>query len=257
MISVLIMTYNEELNIAKCIESLNVYRDLFNDVIIVDSYSDDATISILNGYDVSIYQNKWLGYSAQLNWSLQHCDFKNNWLLRVDADEEIFSLNRILLMRALESTDSSLGYIINIHRAFLGQRLKFGGTKIKLIRLVRLGGVQVSNAMMDEKFICEKELFLKSLELIDIPRISIDGWIKKHLKYAHLEIQQIGLSSDLAKKRFYYSLPLFWRCLMYFLIRYILFLGFLDGKKGFLWHFYQAFWYRVLVDTKIQESKVE
>ena len=51
------------------------------------------------------------------------------------------------------------------------------------------------------------------------------------------------------------KLPLFLRCFIYFLYRYVFRLGFLDGKEGFLWHFLQGFWYRVLVDAKIFEIK--
>ncbi|MEC3879332.1 hypothetical protein U9S71_06790, partial [Parapedobacter sp. 10938] len=58
-----------------------------------------------------------------------------------------------------------------------------------------------------------------------------------------------------AKKLRYARMPLFWRSFIYFLYRYILKLGFTEGKEGFLWHFLQGWWYRTLVDAKIYEVK--
>ena len=58
-----------------------------------------------------------------------------------------------------------------------------------------------------------------------------------------------------ARKLKYIRLPLFWRCFAFFIYRYFIRLGFLDGKEGFLWHFLQGWWYRTLADAKVYELK--
>ena len=102
----------------------------------------------------------------------------------------------------------------------------------------------------------------------------ITFWINKHNKYASREMvdllnckysflgkdERIMQMNDpqakrkrIIKERIYSRLPVGFRAFLYFIYRYIFLLGFLDGKKGFLWHFMQGFWYRLLVDTKIME----
>jgi hypothetical protein len=60
-----------------------------------------------------------------------------------------------------------------------------------------------------------------------------------------------------AKKMRYAKMPLFWRAFAYFVLRYVVRGGFLEGKEGFLWHFLQGWWYRTLVDAKVWEIKRE
>ena len=110
--------------------------------------------------------------------------------------------------------------------------------------------------------------------LVDENLKGITFWTKKHNKYAsrealdllnlkyHLEEVDTGLEqashSQARRKRWikknvYSKIPLGVRAGMYFIYRYFLLLGFLDGARGFLWHFLQGFWYRLLVDVKIME----
>ncbi|MBL0024745.1 MAG: hypothetical protein IPO98_06865 [Saprospiraceae bacterium] len=110
-------------------------------------------------------------------------------------------------------------------------------------------------------------------DFIDDNLNNMNWWIEKHNGYSLREAvefliykynftteikTELNNSSQEGKKRklknnYYNRLPLFLRPFIYFFYRYILKLGFLDGKRGFIWHILQGFWYRFLVDTKIYQ----
>ena len=85
-ISVVVLTYNEEIHIRRCIE--NVYP-FVKEIFIIDSFSTDKTLQIAGEYEkVSILQNKWENnYARQFNWGLEHAPIQTKWVIRLDADE--------------------------------------------------------------------------------------------------------------------------------------------------------------------------
>ena len=120
--------------------------------------------------------------------------------------------------------------------------------------------------VMDEHIIINGKCKILDGELIDDNKNSLSWWIAKHNKYSSLEALEMfskhneknktKLSGNTAKRRklktFYNKMPLQFRALSYFIYRYFFRLGFLDGFNGFLFHFYQGLWYRLLVDSKFQ-----
>ncbi len=83
LLSVIITTYNEEVNVGDCIESA-LWAD---EILVVDSYSTDRTVEIAKGYPVTVLQREYFGSAAQKNWSLDRV--RNDWVLIVDADERV------------------------------------------------------------------------------------------------------------------------------------------------------------------------
>ena len=83
-LSVVILTYNEELNIDACLSKIKTLTD---NVFIIDSYSSDRTLEICKTHNCKIYQNKFINHANQLNWALDNIDFTTEWILRIDADE--------------------------------------------------------------------------------------------------------------------------------------------------------------------------
>lgn len=85
-LSVIILTYNEELHIWRCLENM---APIAKDIFIIDSYSIYATLDIVREYaQVHILQNKWENnYAKQFNWGLEHANISTRWVLRLDADE--------------------------------------------------------------------------------------------------------------------------------------------------------------------------
>ncbi len=82
-LSVIITTFNEEVNVGACIESA-LWAD---EILVVDSFSTDKTVEIAKGYPVSVKQREYFGSAAQKNWSLDRVE--NDWVLIVDADERV------------------------------------------------------------------------------------------------------------------------------------------------------------------------
>ena len=83
-ITAIILTYNEEKHIERCISSI---RNFVKRIVVIDSFSNDSTLNILKKYDVEILQNKFINQSKQLNWGLENSNIKTEWMLRLDADE--------------------------------------------------------------------------------------------------------------------------------------------------------------------------
>ena len=83
-ISAVIITFNEEKNIGRCLDSI---KDLVDDIVVVDSFSSDATESICEKHNVNFIQRKWEGYSATKNFANQQAKF--SWVLSLDADEAL------------------------------------------------------------------------------------------------------------------------------------------------------------------------
>ena len=85
-LTVIILTYNEELHIRRCLENV---APIAKDIFIIDSYSTDRTLEIAREFEnVQVLQNKWTNnYAKQFNWGLANANISTKWILRLDADE--------------------------------------------------------------------------------------------------------------------------------------------------------------------------
>lgn len=149
--------------------------------------------------------------------------------------------------------------------------------KVKLLRLFQYGKAQSEVRLMDEhiQLLDGKSIDFEN-EFVDDNLNNLSWWSQKHIGYAIREAadlfdiefnltgvadrnEMINISEQAKAKRIkkykYAKQPLFWRSFGYFCYRYFWRLGFMEGKEGFLWHFFQGWWYRTLVDTKILEIK--
>lgn len=273
-ITVIILTYNEELHIERCIKSI---RNVASDVVVIDSYSTDSTTEIASKLGARVFCNVWKNHSTQFNWGLDNADIKTNWIFRIDADEVLEGDGQELLQ--LDNLDEDITGI-NIQRKyyFMGKWIKHGAMyPSSHLRIWRHPFGRVEDRWMDERTILYKGRTINlDLKIIDDNLNPLDWWIDKHNRYATREmvdtlnlkykfIEKQSSTKNLsgkeivfkriAKEKIYSSLPLFIRPLPLFLYRYIIRLGFVDGAQGFLFHFLQTFWYRMLVDAKIFEAK--
>ncbi|MDD4969968.1 MAG: glycosyltransferase family 2 protein [Paludibacter sp.] len=274
-LSAIILTYNEEIHIARCINSL---KGIVDDIFVIDSFSTDSTIEIAKKMGVKVFQNKFVNQAIQFNWALENCDIKADWILRIDADEYIDNKNNIDLRQTLSYLPSEVtGLIISRKIVFMGKPLLHGGWYPKWnLRIFRNGKGKCENRWMDEHIILnEGHAQQLQLDFVDDNLNDLTWWTTKHNNYASREAADYFLShdnpeqeksvepkffgNDAERKRWlklrYLNFPLFIRPLFNFIFRYIFKLGFLDGKQGFIWHFLQGFWYRYLVDAKIYELK--
>ncbi len=262
-ISVLILTYNEELHLQRCLENIKLFSD---NIYIVDCFSTDRTLSIAKSYNAEIIQHQWPGnHAEQLNWALENIDFRYEWILRIDADEYLTSELINELNIRLNSIPSVVnGIIFKRRHVFMGRWIKRGTYPARIMRMIRKGKAESENKLMDEHFRLKEGISLEfDYDFVDHNLNSLGWWIVKHNDYAlrqaidMLKSENVNKSNNLIlnKKDKYATLPLFFRAFIYFIYRYIFKGGFLEGKEGFLWHFFQGWWYRTLVDARIYEIK--
>lgn len=273
MLSVIILTKNEQGHIARAIESV---RSIAQRIYVVDSGSNDDTIAIAKSYDAIILSNPWRNYATQFNWAIAQLPDDSDWVLRLDADEYVTDeLNAEIHQKLNQLPVETKGIIIGRRMTFLRRTIRYGGIfPTQVIRFFRYGYGQCENRWMDEHLLIDGEVEQFSGEIIDDNMNTLTWWTEKHNQYANREAIDMlnqkhhfmGQSNDLEqtkagqagrkrwiKNNIYTKIPMGLRPLIYFLYRYIIRLGFLDGKEGFAFHFLQGFWYRYLVDVKIFE----
>jgi glycosyltransferase involved in cell wall biosynthesis len=277
-VSVIILTYNEQQHIKRCIESL---LPLTQKIYVVDSNSTDTTVSICESLGAKVYQRPWKNYADQFQWGLDNADIDTEWVMRMDADEYIEYDLRIELPVALVGADDNIsGFYIRRKYFFLGKWIKKGAVyPLNLLRVWRAGKGRIENRWMDEHIVLDSSARTTQLNghIVDDNLNNTRWWTDKHNKYADREMIDIldkkyllfqtddALKGDdeqsqaklkrIVKEGVYNRLPIFVRPMLYFLYRYFIRLGFLDGVQGFAFHFFQGYWYRSLVDLRVYEAE--
>ncbi len=281
-LTVIILTKNEEKNIEKCIKSFNGIVKRF---VIVDSFSEDCTQQIckklkkdLNQLEIQLdfYQNPFIDHATQLNWAIENTNINTTWTMRIDADEELLPKLASEISEKLNTLSSNInGIILRRRLIFMGRFIKHGGRYPEyLLRIWRTGYGRCEQKIMDEHILISsgKTIIFKN-DLQDNNQKDLNWWIHKHNWYSNREVldHQLTLKKEiesdienssiqarkkrLIKNKGYYHFPKFFRAHLYFLYRYYIKLGFLDGKEGKIFHFLQAYWYRFLVDAKLLECE--
>lgn len=273
-LSVVILTFNEEKHIKRCIESL---QSFVQDVFIVDSFSNDNTVELAKSLGAKVYQNTWSNnYAAQFNWGLSNCPIQTQWVMRMDADEYVTPELAEEIKRNLSSLNDNISGIYVKRRVFfMNTWIKHGAYyPVWLLRIWKHHKGFCEQRWMDEHIkLTDGEVTQFQYDIVDHNLHGLTAWTDKHNHYATREaidllnniyqfikyddIQPAFFGTQAQRKRWlklqYSLLPLFLRPFIYFIYRYFIRLGFLDGKSGLVWHFLQGFWYRFLVDAKINE----
>lgn len=270
-LSVIILTYNEELHIGRCIQNI---RHIAKEIFVVDSFSTDNTVSIAESLGAKVYQNAWENnHAKQFNWGLTNLPVTTKWVLRLDADEYLTAELIEELKRKLPCLDKNItGIILKRKQFFLSAWVH----PLKLLRIFQYRKGLCEQRWMDEHIqLSEGQTLEMKHWFLDHNQNTIGWWIQKHNGYSIREAvdlldTELNLSSSSNnlpgyigeeaagkrnKKLKYAKSPLFLRSFAYFVYRYIFKLGFTRGKGQFLWDFFQGWWYRTLVDAKIFEIK--
>ena len=276
-LSVIILTYNEELHIARCLDNVS---PIAKEIFIIDSYSTDRTLDIAAQYPkVKVLPNKWENnYAKQFNWGLEHADIKTEWILRLDADEYLLPELVAELYEKMPALPVDVnGIIFNRRHIFMGQWMKRGIYPVKLLRVFRKGKGKCEQRLMDEHIqLFDGRSVEFEYDFCDHNLNDLSWFCHKHVNYAIREaVDLLDIELDLTgaaeadgnkniswqaqnkrmKKHKYAKQPLFWRPFAYFVYRYFVKGACLDGKVGFIWTFLQGWWYRTLVDAKVYEIK--
>jgi len=281
LLAVLILSANEEKNIIKCLASI---VPLDAKVYIVDSFSRDQTVKIAESMGAKVIQRAWTTYADQFNWGLDNCGIETDWVMRMDADEEVTPELAGAIRCFLSNPPAEVsGAYIRRRVYFMGRWIRHGGYyPTWLLRIFRKGLGRCESLFMDEHIVLsEGHAVSLHADIIDKNNKDLTFWTDKHNKYASREVLDIlnkkgkiaGAERDTtikasisghqdssrrwAKDNLYLHAPLFLRAVLYFIYRYFVRLGFLDGTPGIIFHFLQAFWYRFLVDAKLYEYKLQ
>lgn len=271
-LSVLILTHNEDKNIDKCIRSV---LPLTPHIFIVDSGSDDRTLEICARHGVTVAHHPWKNYASQFNWGLDNFDFPGEWIMRLDADEELTPGLVSSLSDFLRDPPGGVsGVWVRRRVHFMGRWIRHGGYyPVWLLRIFRKGVGRCEERWMDEHIVLDTGGTVRmEQDVIDDNAKDLTFWTDKHNRYADRELMDIlaqddgdGLRPALGqgqaqsqrwlKMNVYGQAPILLRALLYFFYRYFIRLGFLDGREGLIFHFLQGFWYRFLVDAKLYEYR--
>jgi Glycosyltransferases involved in cell wall biogenesis len=274
-ITLIITTRNEALNIEKCLRSAHGFID---QIFVIDSESEDATVEIAMRYadvvNLPYEHGKIIPWIYQ--WGLDHLPIRNEWVMILEADQELTpELRRELQGRFDSAAMNDNGYYIRRRQIFRGKPLRFGGYGSKyMLKLFRRTAGELDPEETDTRVYVKGQVDKLKQSIIEhnLKEDDILFYLQKHLRYAdvfareELQRRQEGFNWKTPPKLFgtpdqrvlwlkqlYFRLPLYVRPFIYFFYRYIILLGILDGKQGGAFHFLQAFWFRLVWDMRLEE----
>lgn len=270
-LTIIILAHNEAIHIGRAVASA---KRLTDTVWVVDSDSTDNTATLATKAGAHVVNSDARSFSEKLNWAITHVPLETPWVMRLDADELVSDSMAARLAHALSAMPSEIcGVYVRRQLWFMGQWMRHGGMyPTWSMRIWRKGCAVCESRDLDEHMLLTRGTarWVK-LDVIDSPLIDLSTWIDKHNSYSTREVaaaRKAATSEQLINPRFFgssvertrwiklnvfYRLPGMLRASLYFLYRYVLRGGFLDGRKGLIFHVLHGFWYRFLVDAKLFE----
>ncbi|MCA0230611.1 MAG: glycosyltransferase family 2 protein [Bacteroidetes bacterium] len=271
MISVLIITKNEAINISKCIDSV-LWSD---DIHVFDSYSDDNTVEIAIKKGAKVTQEYFVGYASQRNNALKNLNFKYEWVLILDADERIPNENGPKLIKLVnEVEDGFYGFRLRRKDFFRNKWLKYSQISPYYIRLIKKGKAQyhreINEVLEVNGGVVETDLYFDHFPFSK----GISHWIHKHNTYSTMEaerfilekhnrvsfsLKQALFSNDFNIRRYhqkgwYYKLPA--RPILKFIYMFFWRKAFLDGFAGIHYTILQCIYeYFIVIKSREFEKK--
>jgi len=214
-ISAVIITHNEEDNISKCLSSLIG----FDEIIVVDSGSEDNTIEIAKTYGAKVIHQEWLGFGPQKKFAVSEA--KHNWIFSIDADEYLSDESKYSIFKA-DLTNTKTAYSINRRSFFLGKEVKYSGWNPDwVIRLFNRNEANFTDDLVHERVTGFSNLHELDGLMFHNTYVSLEDVKNKTKKYGLL-----GQKSRKKKKNRYLSST--WAFLRTFIVK----LGILDGLSG-------------------------
>jgi glycosyltransferase involved in cell wall biosynthesis len=262
-VSVVVLTCDEEPNIRRCLASVAWARQ----VVVVDSGSADHTVPVAHSLGADVVEQSWLGFSQQREFALRLPVLRHDWVYFVDADEWVSPQLASEIAGQLQ-TPSCAGFS---HRL----RLVFQGTWIRhcgwykgswVVRLVDRRYTKYDGSLLGERACVDGPVHRLRNDIVDEDQKGLSIWLHKHVSYAQLEAQRRGQAATLPhqlrtlrsrdstdtrpliravlKDLIYPLVPL--KPFALFIFMYFIRFGFIDGRPGFRFCFYHA-WFEVSV----------
>lgn len=274
-ISIIILQKNEVLHIKRCLEKLAPLEP--KEIFVIDCFSTDGSNKIAETMGAKVVQHAWPGlYAPQYNWAAENCPIKSEWVLRLDADEYLLPETIEEIKEKLPKLSADVtGIIFKRRHVVWGKWMKRGMYPVKLLRLYRRGKGICEERYMDEHILLKEGHAVEfDGDFVDENLNSFEWWKEKHRGYAKREamdareildrlknkdfselkvVDGIGAqaAAKRAKKYRYYSLPPYFRVMLYWAVRFFFKGAILEGPKAWKWCWYHAMWYRWRVDREI------
>jgi glycosyltransferase involved in cell wall biosynthesis len=241
-ISVIIITYNEEKRLEPCLQSV-AWAD---EIIVVDSFSEDKTVEIAQRYTDKIFRHPFKGYGSQKAFALAQA--KGEWVLNVDADERVSERLKKEIKEAIKQSDI-FGYYLPRQNFFCGQFIRHSGWFPDYqLRLFKRNRARFEERLVHEKVIVEGRVGRLKNPLLHYTYNSLTEFLEKMERYTELwaeEQKRKGKKGGILKG--------FGHGIWTFLKMYLLRLGFLDGRYGLLLASLYAN-YTLIKYTKLEEK---
>ena len=234
VLSVCIITHNEEGNIARTLDSVKTIAD---ELIVVDSGSTDRTVELARARGAKVFVEEWRGFSKQKNAAMAKAS--GDWILSLDADEEVSpelatSIQKLLRSGAAPEFDA---YMVARRNLYLNRWLKRSGYyPDRKLRLVRRGMGEFEDRAVHESMHTTGKIGRLEGDLIHHAYATLESFIEHANRYSSL-----GGEMEASERKVGFSIAnIVLRPIVAFIYRYFFRLGFLDGREGLLVHLNHA-----------------
>ena len=254
-LSIVIITLNEEANIGRTLKSVApLAAGGTGEIIILDSGSTDCTCEIAREFGARVYVEQWKGFAAQKNSAIDKAS--GEWILSLDADEELSDELLRELMRGSKTGPSyewcltlsprgklgaPVGYYIPRRNLFLGRWIKHGGFyPDRKLRLFQRSAGRFEERAVHETAKVNGAIGKLSGDLIHYAYPTLSGYIEHMNRYSSLGAELAVNKNQTSRSIFAFFWNVLLRPRLTFFYNYVLRLGFLDGREGFLLHLYHS-----------------
>ncbi len=274
-VAVIILTYNETLHLPRALEHIAGFAQ---EIFVVDSFSTDGTVDLARAHGAHVLQHTFQNYAKQFEWALENAPITAEWVMRLDADEIVEAdLAAEIVTKLPQLSPDVTGVNLNRKTIFQGKFIRHGGRyPLILLRIWRRGKAHIEDRWMDEHiYLTEGRSVTFGGGFADHNLRDLTFFTDKHNRYASREALDVlnerlhlfeppcvltaeSTARQAKVKRFfkesvYNRISFEFSAPAYFLYRYVIQLGFLDGQRGLIYHVLQGFWYRFLVGAKLRE----
>jgi glycosyltransferase involved in cell wall biosynthesis len=268
-LSVVILTLNEETNLTHAVRSVAGWaRETF----IVDSFSTDRTVKLAKELGCVVAQHRFESYGQQRNYALDQLPIQSEWVLFLDADEWVPEALKEEIAGTLARKPKENGFFLCWKFLWMGKWIRHGYYPSWILRLFRRGTARCEERSVNERLKLDGEAGYLREPFVHEDRKGLAHWIAKHSEYARREAEELLKTPDASQlapslfgsqgerirwfqQKVWNRLPPLVRPLGYFGYRYVLRLGFLDGREALVYHLLHALWYRLLIDAYYLELR--
>lgn len=235
VLSVCIITHNEEVNIGRTLDGV---KGIADEMIVVDSGSTDKTVELARARGAKVFVEEWRGFSKQKNAAMAKAS--GDWILSLDADEEVspeLAASIQALLKSGKATPECDAYMVGRKNFYLNRWLKRSGYyPDRKLRLARRGMGQFEDRAVHESLQSAGKIGRLEGDLIHHAYATLESFIEHANRYSSLAGEMAASQREVGFR----IANIVLRPLGAFLYRYFFRLGFLDGREGLLVHLNHA-----------------